>query len=239
MIGNLDNHYRILEAENGEQGLSKATEEIPDLIISDVMMPRMDGFELCAKIKTDDRTSHIPLILITARAEHKDRIEGLETGADDFLTKPFDKKELNVRIRNLLKQRSLLKKRFSRDVGMNAQEIAATSRDKKFIDQILDIINQHMSDTKFNLELLAAEIGMSRVSLHRKISGLFGQSPGDFVRTIRLKHGAKLLKNKSGNISEVAYEVGFSNPSNFSASFSRQFGVSPKHYSKTTNTPDL
>jgi CheY-like chemotaxis protein len=233
ICSNLDKHYQVIEAENGEQGFSKATSAIPDLIISDVMMPGMDGFELCSRIKTDERTSHIPLILLTARADQEDKLEGLEIGADDYIIKPFDKKELNIRIKNLLTQRLSLMMRFRSEIGLTAEDIAPTSRDKHITCQILHIVYQHMSDPKFNLEILACELGISQMSLYRKINGLFGQSPGDFVRTIRLKHGAKLLKNNSGNISEIAYEVGFSNPANFSSSFRRQFGMSPRDYLKS------
>jgi signal transduction histidine kinase/ligand-binding sensor domain-containing protein/DNA-binding response OmpR family regulator len=230
--GNLDNQYRIFEAENGEEGLERATNEIPDLIISDVMMPKMDGFEFCARIKTDERTSHIPVILITARAAQEDKLEGLETGADDYITKPFDNKELNVRVKNLIEQRRKLRERFARESNFFINNIAHTSTDEKFIKRVMDIISRHISDSKFNIDNLSEKAGLSRMHLHRKILGLFGQSPGDFLRTIRLKRGAELLKEKSGNISEIAYEVGFENPANFSTSFRQQFGISPSEYSK-------
>jgi DNA-binding response OmpR family regulator len=230
--GNLDNQYRIFEAENGEEGLERATNEIPDLIISDIMMPKMDGFEFCARIKTDERTSHIPVILITARAAQEDKLEGLETGADDYITKPFDNRELNVRVKNLIEQRRKLRERFARESNFIIDEIAHTSTDEKFIKRVMDIISRHISDSKFNIETLSEKAGISRMHLHRKILGLFGQSPGDFLRTIRLKRGAELLKEKSGNISEIAYEVGFENPANFSTSFRQQFGISPSEYSK-------
>jgi YesN/AraC family two-component response regulator len=227
------NHaYSIIEAENGEEGFRLATEKSPEIIISDVMMPVMDGFEFCEKIKTDERTSHIPVILLTARAGQEDKIEGLETGADDYVTKPFDIRELKVRIRNLIEQRRKLMGKFARNADFLIGNIASTSVDEKFIKRILDIIFKHISEADFHMEDLAEESGISRSQLHRKISGVFGQSPGEFLRTIRLKHGAELLKEKTANISEIAYQVGFDNPANFSTSFRRQFGIPPSEYRK-------
>jgi len=228
----MDSVYQIMEAENGKEGLAKSTEQIPDLIISDVMMPKMDGFEFCTKIKTDERTSHIPVILLTARAEQADKIEGLETGADDYISKPFDNKELNIRIKNLIEQRRKLRERFAKETNFLTDNIAHTSVDEKFVKRIIDIISQHIHISDFNIESLSLQAGMSRMHLHRKILGLFGQSPGDFLRTIRLKRGAELLKEKTGNISEIAYKVGFDSPAYFSNCFRQQFGLSPSEYVK-------
>lgn len=228
----MKDHYQIIEAENGEEGLTIATDKIPDLIISDVMMPKMDGFEFCAKIKTDERTSHIPVILITARAAQEDKLEGLETGADDYITKPFDNKELLIRVKNLIDQRRKLRERFAKESNFLIDKMAHTSTDEKFINRVMDIISQNISESKFNIENLSEKAGLSRMHLHRKILGLFGQSPGDFLRTIRLKRGAELLKEKTGNISEIAYEVGFDSPAYFSNCFRQQFGLSPSEYVK-------
>ncbi|MFC2088938.1 two-component regulator propeller domain-containing protein, partial [Calditrichota bacterium] len=206
---NVEDSYQILEAENGKEGWEMATKEIPDLIISDVMMPEMDGFELCKKLKQDERTSHIPIILLTARAAREDKIEGLETGADDFIPKPFDAEELQIRIKNLINQRKKLREQFSKQNNLVFDQIIPTSADEKFITRIMDIISQHISDSNFNLESLSNEAGMSQMHLYRKIKGLFGLSPAEFVKTIRLKQAAEMLKVKTGNISEVAYEVGF------------------------------
>lgn len=224
--------YRLLEAADGQEGFDAALGHIPDLIISDVMMPKMDGYELCRQLKTDERVSHIPVILLTARAESKDKIEGLETGADDYVMKPFVAEELLARIKNLIGQRRKLRERFSQEAGLLFSGMAPTSADNSFVGRIMEISLKHLSETKFNLEALAEEIGMSRMTLHRKIEGLFGQSPGAFVRTLRLKRGAELLKAKDKNISEIAYEVGFESPANFSAAFRRQFGMSPSKYCK-------
>ena len=228
----LNHQYKIFEAENGEDGFVKATKEIPDLIISDVMMPEMDGFELCKKLKNDERTSHIPVILLTARAAREDKIEGLETGADDFIPKPFDSDELKIRIKNLINQRKKLREQFSKQSNLLFDQITPTSADEKFVKRIMEIISQHISDSDFNLESLSNEAGMSQMQLHRKIKGLFGYSPAEFVKTIRLKRGAEMLRIKTGNISEIAYEVGFENPAYFSTCFRQQFGISPSAFVK-------
>jgi signal transduction histidine kinase/DNA-binding response OmpR family regulator/ligand-binding sensor domain-containing protein len=229
---NIDDSYQILEAENGIAGWEQATKEIPDLIISDVMMPEMDGFELCSKLKTDQRTSHIPVILLTARAAKEDKIEGLETGADDFIPKPFDTEELQIRIKNLINQRKKLREQFRKESNLVFDQITHTSADEKFITRIMDIISKHISNSNFNLDSLSNEAGMSQMHLHRKIKGLFGQSPAEFVKTIRLKQGAEMLKSKTGNISEIAYKVGFDNPAYFSTCFRQQFGINPSEFIK-------
>jgi YesN/AraC family two-component response regulator len=229
----MNHQYKVVEAENGEDGFVMATNEIPDLIISDVMMPKMDGFELCTKLKTDQRTSHIPVILLTARATREDKIEGLETGADDFVPKPFDSGELKIRIKNLINQRKKLREQFSKQSSLSFDQITQTSADEKFVKRIFDIISRHMSDSHFNLDSFANEAGMSQMQLHRKIKGLCGLSPAEFVKTIRLKRGTELLKEKTGNISEIAYEVGFKNPAYFSTCFRQQFGISPSAFVKS------
>jgi len=229
---NIEDIYQILEAENGVEGWRQAINDIPDLIISDVMMPEMDGFELCNKLKTDQRTSHIPVILLTARAAREDKIEGFETGADAFISKPFDADELRIRIKNLINQRKKLREQFSKQSNLVFNQITLTSADEKFVKCILDIISQYMSDSDFNLESFSNEAGMSQMQLHRKIKGLFGFSPAEFVKTIRLKRGAEMLRIKTGNISEIAYEVGFDNPAYFSTCFRQQFGISPSAFVK-------
>jgi signal transduction histidine kinase/ligand-binding sensor domain-containing protein/AraC-like DNA-binding protein len=232
LSGHLVGEFRIIEAKDGQDGLHKAVHESPDLIISDVMMPRMDGFELCHQIKTDTRTSHIPLILLTARADSSHKMEGLETGADDYLVKPFIAEELMVRSKNLIEQRLRLKERFSREIHFPFKDLSTNKADDLFIQKLMTIVHDNLSEFGFNIDNLSDKLGMSRMSLHRKIQGLFGQSPGNFLRTIRLKRGAELLKNKTGNISEIAYEVGFENPNTFSRNFRRQFGISPSEFNK-------
>ncbi|MBN1478936.1 hybrid sensor histidine kinase/response regulator [candidate division KSB1 bacterium] len=220
--------YTVKTAGDGERGFNNAVENIPDLIISDVMMPVMDGFALCEKLKTDERTSHIPIILLTARAEQKDRLAGLETGADDYLVKPFDVKELQVRVKNLIESRVKMRERFQRDIGLPIKEMTFTSTDERFLQRAIRIVHEHISDSQFSNERFGEKIGMSRMHVHRKIRALTGQSTNEFIKTIRLKYAAQLLKQGSGNVSEIAFEVGFESPSYFSKCFRKQFGLSPR-----------
>ncbi len=224
--------YKIHEATDGEKGLAKAIDKIPDLVISDVMMPKMDGMELCKKLKTDERTSHIPVILLTAKAALEDRLEGLETGADDFITKPFDPQELQVRVKNLIKQRKKLQQIFSNIIG-SPEYLAAnaiTSMDKKFIQKVTEVIERNLQDAEFKVEHFGIEMNMSRMQLHRKLKALTNYSPGEYIRFIRLNKAAVMLKENAGNIAEIAYDVGFNNPSYFSECFKKQFGKLPSDF---------
>lgn len=229
---NIEGQYRISEAENGEKGLEKATKDIPDLIISDVMMPWMDGFEFCTKIKTDERTSHIPVILLTARAAQEDKIEGLETGADDYLSKPFDVNELLVRIKNLIEQRRRLRERFSHENFLEPKAFAVSSADEAFLKKAIAIIQEHLTEPEFNVNRFSKEIGFSRSQLHRKILGLTNLVPNHFIRMLRMQHAKQLLDKKYATVSEIAYESGFSNLSYFSRCFKEQFGQTPSEYEK-------
>jgi signal transduction histidine kinase/ligand-binding sensor domain-containing protein/DNA-binding response OmpR family regulator len=230
IISHLEEEYRLLEAANGEEGLQEALKHIPDLIISDVMMPKMDGFELCEKLKTDERTSHIPIILLTAKATDKDKIFGYETGADDYIMKPFDSDVLKVRVKNLIEQRRKLHEHFKREGLIELEDKEITSIDKKFLQSVFQSVNAHLSDTSYNIELLTEEISMNRRNLERKLNALTGETPGDLIRRMRLTHASKLLMQNFGNISEVALEVGFSNPAYFSKCFRDQFGLTPSEY---------
>ncbi|MFQ6608981.1 MAG: ATP-binding protein [Fidelibacterota bacterium] len=230
MGSHLETNYRIIEAENGQEGLKKAIKKIPDLIISDVMMPKMDGFALCEKVKTDERSSHIPVILLTAKADSESKLGGLETGADDYLTKPFDPKELQVRIKNLIQQRRRLRQKFMLEASIKPHDLAITSTDEKFLQRAVDLIEEHMSDGKYSIDLFSQEIGMSRMQLHRKLKALTGTSTSGFIRTLRMKHAALLLQQGFGNVAQVAFEVGFNNPSYFSVCFKKQLGKSPTDF---------
>ena len=224
--------YNVMEAADGAEGLQVATEQLPDLVITDLMMPKMDGVELCEKLKTDERTSHIPVIMLTAKTSVEDRIEGLETGADDYLTKPFNIKELRVRVKNLIKQRQKLRERFRKELLLEPQEIAVTSADERFIRQSLEIIENNMSDQDFSVEQLGSDLAMSRMQLFRKIKALTDQSPSEYIRTIRLKRAAQLIKSNYGNLAEITYEVGFNHPSYFAKCFRELYGVAPSEYNK-------
>ncbi len=228
----LDKLYNIIESVDGVDGFEKATTEIPDLILSDVMMPGMDGMEFCRKIKTDERTSHIPVILLTARAAIEDKLEGLETGADDFITKPFHSHELLVRIKNLIFQRHKLREQFIKEFDIAAQMMSKDllSMDRQFLQKAKEVIEENISNFEFNVEMFAKAMGLSRTQLHRKLKALINQSASDFLKAIRLNQAANLLKSKSGNITQIAFEVGFNNLSYFSKCFRDQFGMLPSEY---------
>jgi DNA-binding response OmpR family regulator len=236
LVSKLSRHFRVLEALDGSAGWKVATEEMPDLIITDLMMPRMDGTELCRKLKSDIRTSHIPVIMLTAKASGEDKLAGLETGADDYITKPFEIKEVLARSKNLVEQRRKLREKFSQEITLNPREIVITSTDEKFLTQAMEVIERHMSNERFDVTRLCREMNMSRSTLFRKLDALTNQSPVEFIRTLRLKRAAVLLKEKYGNVSEVALEVGFSNPSYFSKIFKKAFKVSPLEFSKLQTT---
>lgn len=225
-------HYE--EAENGELGLIKACEIIPDLIISDVMMPVMDGNVMTRKLKTDQRTSHIPVILLTARSGIEDKVEGLETGADDYLTKPFDAHELRTRIINLIRLRKKLQEVFN---GENIASIPASKKklkgiDAEFMQRVLKVIEEHISEEEFTIEDFGNEVGMSRSQMFRKIKALTGKSCSVYLRSIRLSKAKIMLQNKENNVSEVSYSVGFNSPSYFSHCFKEEFGYAPSEMIK-------
>ena len=223
--------YRITTAADGHSGLKTARADVPDIIISDVMMPGMNGYELCAAIKSDPLTNHIPLILLTARAGDEDRYQGLQTGADAYVPKPFNPRELKLRVRKLLEQRRLLQEKFSRRLlDESPSAPVALSGDEQFIEQATRIVLEHLEDAAFNVQAFASEMALSRMQLHRKIKALTGKSTTEFIRVIRLREAAALLEKKSGNVSEVAFAVGFNNLSYFVRSFQKQYGVSPSQY---------
>jgi signal transduction histidine kinase/AraC-like DNA-binding protein len=226
----LRSEYTVQIAFNGQEGLDLAFDCIPDLVISDVMMPVMNGFALCEKLKTDERTSHIPVILLTAMADDVHKLEGLETGADDYLIKPFNDKELKIRTRNLIEQRRSLRERFAKNITLSPKEITVTSADERFLNRAIEIIEKQMVDSDFGVESFGKEVGMSHSQLYRKIHALTDLTPVELIRTIRLKRAASLLKQRYGNISDIAYETGFSSPSYFSECFQKQFGKSPSEF---------
>ncbi|OGU76011.1 MAG: hypothetical protein A2W11_06340 [Ignavibacteria bacterium RBG_16_35_7] len=226
----LGNEYRIFEAKDGEEGLDKAFECIPDLIISDVMMPKMDGFQLCRQLKTDLRTSHIPVIMLTAKATMQDKINGLEIGADEYIMKPFDAEELRARIKNLLEQRKRLHEHFNKYGFVDTERKNITSADQKFLAKVVNFIDENISDTSFGVEVLAEKLAVSQSLLYKKIISLTGTSPSELIKKLRLNKAAKLIESNTGNISEIALEVGFNNPSYFADCFKKQFGVAPSQY---------
>ena len=223
---------KVLEAQDGAEGLARALETIPDLVISDVMMPEMNGFELCAALKTDERTSHIPVILLTARADQRDKVEGLETGADAYLGKPFDAAELLVRANNLIALRRKLRERFENQMVLKPKQVAVSSYDEAFLNRALAIMEEHMGEEAFRAEDFQRAVGMSRTQLHRKLKALTNQSVTEFMRSIRLQRAADLLQQNAGTVTEIAYMVGFGSQPYFSKCFQEMFGVSPKEFRK-------
>lgn len=225
-------NFRVLEASNGEEGVKKAQKQIPDLIISDVMMPKMDGYQFCKAIRMSEKTSHIPLIMLTAKAGLDDRINGLETGVDTYLTKPFSARELNANVKNLIQQRAQLRKRFSKSTMITPSEVHASSTDQLFLNKILKIIEKHFEDEQFSVETLAGQVNMSVSQLNRKLNALVGQPPGQLIRSFRLQRAAEMLSRHAGSVSEICYQVGFSDNAYFSRAFKKQFKCSPSEYSE-------
>ena len=229
---NLFSHYQVLEAENGIEGLEKTIESIPDLVISDLMMPEMDGVEMCDRIKSDERTSHIPLIMLTARADKSSKLESLETGADDYILKPFDAEELQVRVRNLIEQRKNLRERFKKKFLIATVDQELPAPEDEFLTRVLDCIKKHLSEPEFNVEQMGKELCLSHSQLYRKILAMTDQTPNVFMRNIRLKMAARMFMEGHKNITRVLYSVGFNTPSHFTQCFRELFGINPSTYIK-------
>jgi signal transduction histidine kinase/DNA-binding response OmpR family regulator len=231
-------YYHIIQANDGQEGLETALKVVPDIVVSDLMMPRLDGFGLCQALKSDQRTSHIPFILLTAKASLSDRLEGLGLGADDYLQKPFNKEELLVRVKNLLQQRAALRQKFGllpSDLPIIAPSSTQTvpqRLDAEFMDKVRSAVEAHLGESGFEVEDLCKELGMSRTNLHRKLKALTDSSATEFMRKLRLERAAQLLREGKHSVSEVAYQVGFESLSYFSKSFQDEWGVSPSEYAR-------
>nr|HQV34638.1 DNA-binding response regulator [Calditrichia bacterium] len=202
----------------------------PDLIISDVMMPRMDGVEMCRKLKNSDSTSHIPVIMLTAKVSQTGKLQGLESGADAYLSKPFQMEELRVRSVKLMEQREQLRKTFQRTLVLEPAEIAVNSRDEIFLENLKNLLEENLADPDFQKNQLAAGLGVSGKQMDRKLNALTGNASGQFIRLFRLKRAADLLKEGAGNVTEICFSVGFQNTSHFAKVFKDTFGLSPKDY---------
>ena len=212
LCDNLKKSFRIFEASDGEIGLSIARDIIPDIVISDVDMPVIDGIQLCRNLKEDERTSHIPVVFLTAMTAQGTRIAGLETGADDYIVKPFDWRELETRVQNLVEGRKRLRERFSRTTLLKPSEMAITSMDEAFLTKVMASIERSMGDEAFSVEDLARDVAMSYSQLHRKLTALLNQSPKELIRSLRLQRAKDLIARSAGTISEIAYTVGFGSP---------------------------
>jgi DNA-binding response OmpR family regulator len=228
----LAGHYRIIEAVDGQDGVEKALEYIPDIIISDVMMPRKDGLHLVEMLKADERSSHIPIILLTAKADIESRLAGLERGANDYLAKPFHRNELLVRTRNLVDLRKRFWERYSAQQPLLPADNKDIQIEDAFLQKIRAIIDGNLTDSDLEIDKLSHLLGMSRSQMHRKIKALTGQTPSLFIRAIRLKKAKELLETTDMNVSEVAYQVGFSTPNYFSDAFAETYGIRPSQVGK-------
>ena len=217
--------YQLLEAENGAAGAALATEQLPDLVLTDAMMPRLDGYGVCRTLKQDERTSHIPIVMLTAKADLTSKLHGLDTGADAYLTKPFLRAELLAQLRNLVRSRQQLQESYRRSLVGSLP--SSPSMEQVFLTKVQQVIERFLDDETLSVEILGHELGLSRTQLHRKLKALTDQAPGDFIRLIRMQRAHELLANGTATVSEVAYQVGYSNPANFSTSFSRHFGYAP------------
>ena len=228
----LDTNYNILLAENGKIGFELANKHIPDIIITDVMMPVMDGIELCEMIKNDLRTSHIPIMMITAKGMEVDKIKGIDSGADVYLQKPFNMNVLKSHLKQLISTRKILFKKYLSGIDFSEN---TTSLDQEFILNVLNYINKNISDNNLNVENLADELLLSRSKLYRKIKALTGLTANEFIRNVRLEKSKEILENSEFSISEICYKVGFSSPSYFTKCFKIQYGVLPKEIREDKN----
>ncbi|MGQ1909001.1 hybrid sensor histidine kinase/response regulator transcription factor [Marinifilum sp. RC60d5] len=227
--------FIVFEADDGLQGYEQCMAHQPDVIISDVMMPNMDGIELCQKIKSEEAVSHIPILLLTAKNTIESQIEGFEIGADAYIPKPYHSDILRARVISLLKNREKLRQKFQKEIEINPMIIANSPTDSKFLDQILAIIEKNLSESDFSIEKLAKEYGVSRIYLNRKIKALTGETSNQFLRNIRLKHAAELLSQNVLSVSEVTWQVGYNDLRTFRTRFKEKFGVSPSEYAKSNN----
>ena len=232
LIACLEGKYSIKVAEDGLQGEELAVAEIPDIIISDVMMPGKDGFDLCESLKNDQRTSHIPIILLTARADEDSRISGLKRGADAYLSKPFNENELEVRIEKLLDNRRILQQRYGSLENLSPTTDIGVKQEDEFIVSLKQAVLDNIDDENYGIPEICRDMALSRSQLHRKLKALTDKSTSHFIRSIRLHKAKELLLTTDLNVSEVAYEVGFRNPRYFSTTFSEEFGISPNEVKK-------
>jgi signal transduction histidine kinase/ligand-binding sensor domain-containing protein/DNA-binding response OmpR family regulator len=233
---NFEPEYKVIEASDGKEGLSVAFKVIPDIIISDILMPVMDGFEFCKKLKKDEKTSHIPIIILTALTSKDHTLDGLQSGADDYITKPFDITILRTKVDNLLSLRQIMRDKYTSELVLQPTNISITSPDEKFLRRSIEIIEKYIDDPDLDIEKFSEELGVSRMQLYRKLAALTEMTVKEFIRNIRLKRAAQLLVQKKLTISEVAYSVGFRDLSHFRKCFREEFGMSATEYMERTSS---
>jgi YesN/AraC family two-component response regulator len=221
--------WHVVEAANGEEGVKKAIELLPDLVVSDLMMPLKDGYALCDELKTNELTAHIPVILLTAKSAIEAKLKGLRTGADDYLTKPFNTEELLARMGNLVEMRRKLREYYGNQPVVQAasQGDGLSAHDREFLQKFTFLLAQHLADENLGVEDFAKKMFVSRVQLHRKLKAITDRNATDFIRDFRLERAHAMLKNREGLVGEIAMNVGFGNEKYFSTVFKEKFGVSP------------
>lgn len=232
IVDQLSEYFTVLSATNGAEGLEKIAERQPNIIVSDVMMPEIDGFELTKRIKDRAETSHIPVVLLTAHSSEQHQLEGVKMGADDYVTKPFSIEYLVTRILKLIEQREKLQQKFMTEPGLKQLNTNFTDRDKVFLNKLHDIIEKNIDNSEFTVEDFAQALSMARTNFYKKVKGLTGHSPNEYLRIIRMKKAAELLLTTDMNVGEISYQIGFNDQFHFSKIFKSQFGVSPLQYRK-------
>ena len=228
----LGKSYRVLTADNGEEALATIKEQEIDLILTDVMMPVMDGLQLCKQIKQNLRTCHIPIIILSAKTDLKEQLEGLQVGADDYIPKPFSMAVIATKIRNLFRTRYRAIEHYSNSLEVEPEKVALNAMDEDLLKKAVAIVEKHMDDVEFSTDDFAREICMSRSNLHSKLKALTGDTTNDFIRKIRFNRACKLLKEKRYTVAEISTMVGFNTPSYFSTSLKKYFGYLPTEYGK-------
>lgn len=230
MVSELEEVYQVISATQGRDGLRLAQEHYPDLVVTDLMMPIMDGAELCRELRACSETAHIPIIMLTAKSSVESQIQGLEVGADDYLTKPLVVELLLIKIKNLLETRRLLRERFSKEFMVPSRPSIEFHPDQAFLQRAFNILEKNATDHQFTAEILAKMLNMSLRTLHRKLKALTGETPSRLIWNVRLKKAADLLRFSDLRITEIAHEVGFMESGHFSRQFKHLFGVSPSEY---------
>lgn len=228
----LDIEYRVDTCDNGLDALELISDTLPDLVVSDVMMPKLDGFTLLRRLKNNTRTSHIPVVLLTTKVEHQSHIEGLDYGADAYFDKPFNFEELRAAIASLIENRNRIRGKFSgvQEQKKTLKQIELKGNDALLMEKVMKTVNERLADSSFTVEELAEAVGLSRVQLHRRVKDMTGIAVGEFIRNLRMQQAAALLEKGDVTVSQVTYAVGMVNPNNFAVAFKKYFGVTPSEY---------